>query len=103
MDFEELEKDIDQLNSIYIKANHKSRERYYALYNQIYENLLKMESEVIIELEADTKGLDYLRELQINDGPEFSYTVHFWKKDDKTKRYRVGVCIRGIPICKPDD
>ena len=102
MDFEELEKDIEQLNRINANANHKSWKRYYELYNSIYENLLMMESEGMIELQKGTKGLAYLRELLIKDGPEFSYTVTFWKKGDKTKRYRVGVCIRGLPICKPD-
>ena len=102
MDFETLEKDIEQLNKIYVNANHKSRERYHELYDRIYENLLMMESEGIIELQKETKGLYYLRELLINDGPEFSYTVIFWKKGDESKRYKIGVCIRGTPICKPD-
>lgn len=102
MDFEELENCIVQLNRINTNANHKSWERYYELYNSIYDKLLMMESEGMIELQKGTKGLTYLRELLINDGPEFSYTVIFWKKGDETKRYRVGVCIRGLPICKPD-
>ncbi len=47
------------------------------------------------------KGLGYLHELLMNDGPEFSYTIVFWNKDDDTKKYKIGVCIRGLPICKP--
>lgn len=103
MDFETLEKEIEQLNKINIKANHTSRDRYYKLYNSIYESLLEMEKDGLISIEAGSKGLSYLRELLINDGPEFSYIVVFWKKNDPAKKYKIGVCIRGIPICKPVD
>ncbi len=96
-----LEKEIEQLNRINIKANHTSRHRYYSLYNSIYESLLEMEKNGLISIEAGSKGLGYLRELLINDGPEFSYTVVFWEKNNVSKKYKIGVCIRGIPICKP--
>ncbi len=102
-EFAALEKDIEELNSIYIKANNASRARYHSLYNSIYEKLLEMESNGTIVLEPGKKGLGYLRELLINDGPEFSYTIIFWCKGNESKKYRIGVCIRGIPICKPND
>ena len=101
MDFETLEKEIEQLNKIHIKANYTSRDRYYKLYGSIYESLLEMEKENLITIETGSKGLSYLRELLINDGPEFSYTVVFWEKNDPVNKYKIGVCIRGIPICKP--
>lgn len=69
MDFLTLEQDIAQLNKINTNANYTSRDRYYALYNSIYERLLEMENEGEIVLQPGTKG--------------------------------IGVCIRGIPICKP--
>ena len=37
----------------------------------------------------------------MNDGPEFSYTVIFWEKNNAVRKYKIGVCIRGMPICKP--
>ena len=43
MDFNTLEKEIEQLNRINTRANYTSRDRYYSLYNSIYENLLEME------------------------------------------------------------
>lgn len=100
MDFETLEKDIAQLNRINPKANYTSRDRYYALYNSIYVRLLEMEKDGKIVLEPGKKGLGYLRELLMNDGPEFSYTIVFWNKANHTKKYKIGVCIRGLPICK---
>ena len=103
MNFETLEKEIEQLNTINTRANYKSRDRYYSLYNSIYEALLGMEEEGRIAIEPGSKGLKYLRELLMNDGPEFSYTVVFWDKNNAAKRYKIGVCIRGIPICKPVD
>ena len=102
MDFETLEKEIECLNKIKINANYKNRDDYHKLYNSIYESLLELDKEGSIVLEPGKKGLGYLRELLINDGPEFSYTIVFWKKGDETKRYKIGVCIRGIPICKPE-
>ena len=101
MDFETLEKDIVQLNRIHPNANHASRDRYYDLYRSIYENLLEMERDGKIVLEPGKKGLSYLHELLMNDGPEFCYTILFWEKGHAEKKYKVGVCIRGLPICKP--
>ena len=51
MDFKVLENDIAQLNRINPNANYTSRDRYYALYNSIYERLLKMEKDGEIVLE----------------------------------------------------
>ncbi|MBO4899747.1 MAG: hypothetical protein J5509_05610 [Lachnospiraceae bacterium] len=99
-DFEILEQKIEQLNKINVNANYTARDRYHELYNSIYESLLVMESEGSIILDPDPKSLSYLRELLINDGPEFSYTLHFREKNS-TKKYMIGVCIRGLPKCKP--
>ena len=101
MDFETLEKDIEKLNKINIKANYTSRHRYYETYHSIFLNLLELEKNGRISIEPESKGLKYLEELLENDGPEFSYTVVFWEKDHPAKKYKIGVCIRGIPICKP--
>ncbi len=101
-DFGILEKRIEKLNRINVNANNTSRDRYHALYNLIYESLLVMEKEGSIVLDPDEKSLAYLRELLINDGPEFSYTLMFRGKDSDRK-YKIGVCIRGLPICKPAD
>ena len=101
-EFIALEKDIEQLNKINVKANYTSRDRYLSLYQSIYERLLEMDKKGEIVLEPGTKGLGYLQELLINDGPEFSYIIRFWRRGRKGKRYRIGVCVRGLPICKPD-
>ena len=99
-DFSTLEKDIARLNMINTKANYTSRDRYLALYDSIYERLLEMEKEGVIVLEPGKKGLGYLQELLMNDGPEFSYTIVFWNRNDAARKYKIGVCIRGLPICK---
>lgn len=99
-DIELLETRIEKLNRINVKANYTSRDRYNKLYNSIYESLLIMESEGSIVLDPDEKNLGYLRELLINDGPEFSYTLVFRVKKSGRK-YKIGVCVRGLPICKP--
>ena len=49
----------------------------------------------------DDSWTGYLRELVTNDGPEFSYTVVFWEKNRSLRKYKIGVCIWGLPICKP--
>ena len=100
MDFETLEEQIEKLNKINVNANYTSRDRYNKLFNTIYESLLVMESEGSIVLDPDEKSLGYLRELLINDGPEFSYTFVFRGKNSDRK-YMIGVCIRGLPKCKP--
>ena len=103
MEFEVLEKDIEQLNRIHPNANYTSRDRYKNLYHSIYERLLDMEKDGIIATEPGKKSLAYLNELLMNDGPEFCYTIVFWKKGNAAKKYKIGVCIRGLPICKPDE
>ena len=103
MDFETLEKEIEQLNRINVRANYTARKRYHKQFGLIYDSVLEMEKNGSIVIEPGSKGLSYLRELQINDGPEFSYTVIFWDKNDASKKYRIGVCIRGLPICKPQE
>ncbi|MCR5805267.1 MAG: hypothetical protein K6G47_13520 [Clostridia bacterium] len=101
MDFKEVEKKIEDLNKIKPHSTSDNRDRYYRLYNSIYEDLLLMEKEGTVVFEKKGKTLSYLRELLMNDGPEFSYTFEFWSRDDASKKYRIGVCIRGLPICKP--
>ena len=103
MDFNTLEKEIEQLNRIDLRANYNytSYDRYCRLYNSIYENLLEMEKDGLISIESRSKGLGYLRELLTNDGPEYSYTVVFWEKNRSLRKYKIGVCARGLPICKP--
>ena len=102
MDFASVEKDIEQLNRINPNANYTARDRYYDLYNSIYERLLELEREGKIVLEPGKKSLGYLHELLMNDGPEFCYTIIFREKNCTTKKYKIGVCIRGLPICKPE-
>ena len=101
MDFKTLEKEIERLNRINLRANYTSRDRYRNLYNSIYESVLEMYQNALIAIEPGSKGLSYLRELLINDGPEYSYTVVFWEKNNPERKYRIGVCIRGLPVCKP--
>ncbi len=102
MDFETLEQKIEELNKIHPNANHKSKYRYKELYRTIYEALLAMEKsgEIVVKEDKNKRSLSYLEELLINDGPEFSYTFIFHGKE-KPQKYKVGVCIRGFPICKP--
>ena len=100
MDFETIENEIEQLNGMNPRANYARRRRYSELYNSIYASLLEMEKDGSIVLEPGKKGLGYLRELLINDGPEYSYTIIFWKREDPSRKYKIGVCIRGLPICK---
>ena len=52
MNFNTLEKEIEQLNRIDIRANYTSRDRYCRLYNSIYENLLEMEKDGLISIES---------------------------------------------------
>ena len=101
MNFETLEKNIEELNKIKPFSTRDNNDRYYRLYNTIYEALLEMEKDGTIVVEDDTRTLSYLRTLLENDGPEFSYTFTFHEKS-ATKKYRIGVCIRGLPICKPE-
>ena len=101
MEFENLENDIARLNKINTNANYSSRDRYLALYKSIYERLLELEKDGEIVREPGKKGLGYLHELLMNDGPEFCYTIVFWHKNESARKYKIGVCIRGLPICKP--
>lgn len=98
MDFDILEKDIEQLNKINTKANYTSRDRYNGLYKSIYERLLEMEKVGSIVLEPGKKSLSYLRELLINDGPEYSYSIVFFDKTHILTMDFLGVIIAGVSL-----
>ncbi len=98
-DFSQIETDIERLN-------HTDRYYKYGGFNpnhdelfwKIYADLIVLEQNGEIVSEPEKKPISYLRELLLNDGPEWCYTIEFWPKGDPEKRYKIGVCVRGAPI-----
>lgn len=97
MTFEEFEEKVTLLNGSDIKSDSK---QYWKLFWELHDFLLEMDKAGEIVLEQLTKGLPYLKELLDNDGPEYSYTIIFWRTGYEYKKYKIGVCVRGWPILK---
>lgn len=100
-DFKAIKADIKKLNKINPHANNSENRRYFNLYDSIYERLLEMEKNGRIVKQPGNKDLSYLDKLAKNDGPEYCYTIIFWEKGHPLRKYKIGVCVRGLPICKP--
>lgn len=100
MTFEDVEYNIRLLNLIDTKSHSKE---YSSLFWKIHDILLEMEKSGEIILEPGAKSIGYLRTLLENDGLEYSYTIIFWHKDSTQKKYRIGVCVRGLPMLKKVD
>ena len=44
------------------------------------------------------KSISYLKEILINDGPEYALVINFHSKAFPKRKYKVGVCVRGEPL-----
>ena len=44
------------------------------------------------------KNISYLKEILINDGPEYALVIDFHSKVFPKRKYRIGVCVRGEPL-----
>lgn len=98
--FSQIEEKIDELNKMKLKPAHTQLGKYNSLFWQIFDALVEMENEGEIVIEPNKKCISYLRDILENDGPEYSYTIIFWHSEDTNKRYKIGVCVRGLPIVK---
>lgn len=97
MTFEEFEEKVKLLNSDDTKSEIK---QYWKLFWDLHAVLIEMEEAGEVMLEPFTKGLPYLKTLLDNDGPEYTYTVKFWRSGHRNEKYEIGVCVRGWPILK---
>lgn len=96
--FNQIEEKIDELNKITPNSSKSAYSQYINLFWEIYNQLIDMENAKEIIIEPNKKHISYLKELLENDGPEYCYTIVFWSKDDSKRRYKIGVCVRGLPI-----
>ena len=44
------------------------------------------------------KSISYLREILLNDGPEYALVISFNSKAFPKRKYKIGVCVRGEPL-----
>lgn len=44
------------------------------------------------------KSIAYLKEILINDGPEYGLVINFQSKVFPKRKYKIGVCVRGEPL-----
>lgn len=92
--FDKLDEQIEKYNEI------RDFKPKWALYEEIYAQLVNMENCGKIARERKKKPISYLQQIIENDGPEYIYTIKFWPIWDEQRKYEIGVCVRGNPLLK---
>lgn len=93
--FDKLDEHIARYNKLSNSINEK-----WTLYNEIYTQIINLEIEGKIASEHTKKPISYLQDILNNDGPEYSYVIKFWQIWDYSRKYEIGVCVRGEPILR---
>lgn len=90
--------EIDEQNHKYNKL--KDFLEKWSLFEKIYEKLVALELEGKITRDYGKKPISYLMAIIENDGPEYSYIIEFSPTWDNPRIYKVGVCVRGVPLLR---
>ena len=64
---------------------------------EIHEYICDLEERSKINTD-NKKSIKYLKEIMVNDGPEYAMVIKFESKVFPEKKYRIGVCVRGEPL-----
>ncbi len=77
--FDKLDEQIAKYNEL------KDFDSKWLLYEEIYAQIVNLESIGKIKRERTKKPISYLKQILVNDGPEFCYVIQFWPIWDKKK------------------
>ncbi len=64
---------------------------------EIHEYICDLEKQGKIATDCP-KSVSYLREIILNDGPEYALIIKFNSKVFPKRKYKIGVCVRGEPL-----
>ncbi len=92
--FDKLDEQIEKYNKL------KDFNSKWILYEEIYAQIVNLEIVGKIKRERTKKPISYLKQILVNDGPEYCYIIQFWPIWDKKRKYKIGVCVRGEPLLK---
>lgn len=90
---------LDLMISHYNKTKKccKKVDALYALFFEIHKYICDLEIQDKITTDSK-KSVSYLKEILINDGPEYALIISFESKVLPKRKYRIGVCVRGEPL-----
>ena len=64
-----------------------------------YVSQLEQEG-VIMKTSGKEHNISYLKDVMVNDGPEYALVIGFFNPYDETALYEMGVYVRGRPLLK---
>ena len=93
--FDTLDLMIDHYHEIKksAKMGMESRTAFFEIHQYICD--LEEKGKIITD---NKKRIKYLKEILINDGPEYLLVINFQSKVFSENKYRIGVCVRGDPL-----
>ncbi len=97
--FDDLDKMIENHQLLRNNANSSS---LYDSFFEIHKYICILEENGKI-ITNSKKSIKYLKDILLNDGPEYSLVIKFKSKAFMEKSYEIGVCVRGEPLIKKID
>ncbi len=95
--FDTLDLMIDNYHKI--KKSTKMPIESYTAFFKLHKYICDLEEQGKI-ITDNKKGIKYLKEILINDGPEYALVINFESKAFPKNKYKIGVCVRGEPLIK---
>ena len=90
---------LDTMIKYYHKTKNKDPNKYTfnCYYWEVHKYVCELQEKGKI-ITNSKKNISYLKEILINDGPEYALVIDFHSKVFPKRKYRIGVCVRGEPL-----
>lgn len=107
IDFLEEEKFFDKLDEMignyhFKKNNNLNVTSLYDTFFELHNYICVLEEKGKI-ITNSNKSIKYLKEILLNDGPEYALTIKFESTAFTDRKYIIGICVRGEPLIKKID
>ena len=75
--------------------------KQFCYFEECVDYVSQLEQEgVIMKTSGKEHNISYLKDVMVNDGPEYALVIGFFNPYDETVLYEMGVCVRGRPLLK---
>ena len=73
----------------------------FCYFEECVDYVSQLEQEgVIMKTSGKEHNISYLKDVMVNDGPEYALVIGFFNPYDETALYEMGVYVRGRPLLK---
>lgn len=75
--------------------------KQFCYFEECVDYVSQLEQEgVIMKTSGKEHNISYLKDVMVNDGPEYALVIGFFNPYDETALYEMGVYVRGRPLLK---